>query len=328
VELNQLDAATIRRAASAFAQYLSDQRQAADAPLRVLIACDARPITFELLAAAAHGLQSSGADVFELGSATSGSLSFAMAKHPGTAALLIGNSCGERHTISLRFWTDCGSPVSQHAGLETIQQKFADPAARQVRTFGDATRVSVDREYLEDVAPSLHGLRPLRIGLDTESAALRSHIAALNELGPCEFYVNPQEAQGDYHFRVRVDGDGEVCRFFDEMGNLVPAESTFSIVAREMSSLSPDSPVVVEAEATSSPIAALGLRPIYCTASRAAMFRAMRDSRASLGGGTSGRIWLGGDYPAADALKSILLLLIAMSRSDAPLSQVVRDCGR
>ena len=51
----------------------------------------------------------------------------------------------------------------------------------------------------------------------------------------------------------------------------------------------------------------------------------MRTSGALLGGGTSGRIWHREAVPAADALKTLTMLLAILSKSDAPLSQVVDE---
>jgi hypothetical protein len=50
------------------------------------------------------------------------------------------------------------------------------------------------------------------------------------------------------------------------------------------------------------------------------MARSMAEHRARLGGGPSGRLWYGS---AADALQTLTHLLVLLSQSDRPLSQLL-----
>jgi len=56
------------------------------------------------------------------------------------------------------------------------------------------------------------------------------------------------------------------------------------------------------------------------------MDNAMREHGAMAGGGPSGRLWFGGEAPAADILKALALLLTIMSQSDRSLCEMVREC--
>ena len=50
----------------------------------------------------------------------------------------------------------------------------------------------------------------------------------------------------------------------------------------------------------------------------------MRQHDALLGGGPSGRLWHAvGRLPLADALRTLTLLLVLLSRDDSPLSEVL-----
>jgi phosphomannomutase len=85
--------------------------------------------------------------------------------------------------------------------------------------------------------------------------------------------------------------------------------------------------VVVEEATSASTVRRLrrqGHRVVACPALRAEMYDACRQSRATLGGGPSGRFWHAmEDHPVADALVSLTLLLAHLSRSDRSLSQVL-----
>jgi phosphomannomutase len=65
---------------------------------------------------------------------------------------------------------------------------------------------------------------------------------------------------------------------------------------------------------------------VVAGATRSEMFTAARQSGAVLGGGPSGRYWFAcSAVPLADALCAVSLLLAILSKTDRPLSQVVRE---
>jgi phosphomannomutase len=55
------------------------------------------------------------------------------------------------------------------------------------------------------------------------------------------------------------------------------------------------------------------------------MDETMRASEAIFGGGPSGRFWYREANASPDALKTLTMLLTILSKSDAPLSQVVDE---
>jgi len=90
----------------------------------------------------------------------------------------------------------------------------------------------------------------------------------------------------------------------------------------------PPRPQVVVEEGSSpvlaGKIAALGGQFVAADPHRATMAAAMRQHDALLGGGPSGRFWHAvGRLPLADALRTLTLLLVLLSRDDRPLSEVL-----
>jgi phosphomannomutase len=57
-------------------------------------------------------------------------------------------------------------------------------------------------------------------------------------------------------------------------------------------------------------------------ATMAEMSHAMREQRATLGGGNSGHLWFREACPTSDAVITLAHVLALLSRSDAPLSEV------
>jgi phosphomannomutase len=108
----------------------------------------------------------------------------------------------------------------------------------------------------------------------------------------------------------------------------VPSERLLLLMAREIIVADAANAAVVLEEEASPPVASwiaqLGCGIVRSHARRAAMDGAMREHGAVLGGGPSGQIWhLVTGQPLPDALWTITRLLVLLSRSDRPLSQVL-----
>ncbi len=137
--------------------------------------------------------------------------------------------------------------------------------------------------------------------------------------------------RAEAHFGLWIDGDGEACRLVDERGQEVRHDEWLWLTAKRLLELHPGAAFVLERRANPSVaerIIGAGGRASFSEPVRAAVHDAMREHGALAGGGPSGRLWFGGDIPAADALKALALLLTVLSQSDRPLSEAVRDQAR
>ena len=169
-----------------------------------------------------------------------------------------------------------------------------------------------------------------------DSAALRTGVAAAKmglspSAAPGQERIGQQILAQQAHFGLSIADDGETCRLWDEQGRAVPSESVLLLVARHLlgqQTAAEDGAAVVVEEGASAAlaesIASCGGAPVHAAAARSAMAAAMRDHRALIGGGPSGRYWYpAGPFAVPDALKTLSLLLVLLSRDDRPLSQVL-----
>jgi len=131
------------------------------------------------------------------------------------------------------------------------------------------------------------------------------------------------------HFGASIEDDGEVCRLFDEQGSAVPAESLLLLLVRHILSENPQAAIVLEDSASPAlveEIGALGGRVVRSRPARADMAASMRQHGALFGGGPSGRFWTpAAAIPLPDALKTLTLLLVLLSRGDRQLSEVLKQ---
>jgi phosphomannomutase len=298
----------------------------------ILLAGDARPLTAELLAAAAEGLRSSGCNVVDIGPSTAPCLAFAVGHLQAAGGLLLGNPGEDSHTVGMKFWFAGPRPLSIGGSLEPIVERYEAGREQPARVHGQLCRYEADRPYLARIAERYHALRPLRVVVDSASRPTLDFLQRLAATVACEIIPSrtarsglPRQILADAaHFAACIDGDGESCRVFDEQGRPVPAERLLLLLA---SGAAPPGAAVLEAE--TSPVVAdrlesVGIRVTRSSPRRADMAAAMIEHAAVLGGGPSSRFWYcEAGLPLCDALMTVTRLLVALSQGDAALSQLL-----
>ena len=326
----------------------------------VVIAGDGRPMSCELVAAVGEGLRWAGCRVVDIGPATAACLTFAIDHLAASGGILVGNPGEKPQMVGLKFWAG-PRPLSAGGTLDALQQMYQAGVDRPTRRYGPLRRFQAELPYLAGLAGYYHALRPLRFVLESSCGPLVEYSKKLTGSVACRIIecrsANAPErlserivAEGA-HFGVAVGSDGETCRLYDEQGRRVPAERLLLLVAGHLlgdcpdfragdcpdfraakMGLSPSSAqrTLVLEEGTTTEVAdtirAAGGRVALSGARRAEMAAAMRAHGGLLGGGPSGRLWYDSDgLPLPDALRTLTLLLVLLSQSDRPLSEVL-DC--
>lgn len=291
VYLNDFHPKTAKDLAAAFGVYLGRAEvEAAQAPV-VVIGGDGRPLTPEVTAAVSEGLRWAGCHVVDIGQASAACLAFAIEQVQASGGILVGNPTSLAQTVGLRFWAAGARPLSAGPALEAVRNLFEAGTDRPTRRYGSLRRFQADIPYLASLAEQYHALRPLRFVLDTNCRPLLGYLEKLLrpvacELLPCRTTSEqlPSQIQADKaHFGARIDDDGQRLLLWDERGQRVDSERLLGLIARHRQADQPGSDIVVEQDA-------------------------------------SGRLWYGN---TADALQTLTHLLVLLSQSDRPLSQVL-----
>lgn len=348
---NELLPGDVRRFAAAFGSCLLNEERTTDRAPQVILAGDGRALTAELVAAAGEGLRMSGCAVIDIGAATSGLLAWAVRERRAAGGLLIGNEPGEPHTASVKLWGAGARPWSLGGSAEPLRSMLLSPLARPTRHAGPIERFQAEEGYLQSLRPLYHGLRPLRIVLDTRSLALVKQLESLLATSACHVIRPQPPGQGEPQTGVRaaatflerrlvmlsrqvrrdqadfglwIDGDGEICHLVDETGRLIAPTRLLATLLVPLGTSSAAIAVVEQGvdletirQAIPQPVTLIESR-----ATREAMFLAMQASGAAIGGGASGRYWFNHGAPQADALLTLSLVLSLLSQTDRELSVV------
>lgn len=297
---------------------------------RLVVADDNRALSAALLQAASDAVRHVGGHVINLGSATSAALVDTLLRQQADGGLLVGNAGGGARTASLRFWGPRAMPWSSPGALDELRAS-AETDGRPVRSEGGASRHRPEADYLPQLEPYFHALRPLRIAVRCGSDPLWRYLRRLVSRVACQLVSASESDPGEatrFHAHVWIDGDGEALRLRDERGEPVSGGQMLLLLAalrRAQGTGRSKKETVVLEEGSGKTLAAglkeLGYRVVRCPPVRQSVFTAMHKHRAVLAGGGSGRCWF--DGPRADALMALAQILVLLSRSDRPLSQVV-----
>jgi hypothetical protein len=336
---NEVTRAGIRRVGTAAAMYARGHGspcRRASSPPKLVLAGDGRSQTAELVAAAAEGIRWAGVDVIDVGAATSAGTALAIARHDVQGGLLVGNPAGRAETAGVRLFGPRGEPLSQPGHLEAVRRLLGARSDRPSRCFGRYSQASIAVDHFGLLRPWYHALRPLRFVVVSSSEPALVLLRRLTETGGCRTITatDPRQLRERVlalgaHFGVWIGDDGETCRFLDERGVALAADSLAHLwgeILGERTGL--DAAASVEWHAGP-------------WESREAAARAFLGRAAAVAVTPEGRIWFrppalpspAGACPTepnglrwpqglivADALIGITLLLAALSRSDRSLS--------
>jgi len=283
---NELTPEVTRQAGAAFGLLLREQSPGPSWPT-VLVAGDGRRLTSPLVAAVAGGLRWSGCHVVDVGAATSGCLAFGMRQSRADGGVLVGNPGHRSHEAGLWFWVGqrplaasgdspgaTGVPPSatgvspvkseelgqrcamaQAPCLEQLELLYHGHLDRPTREFGTLARVSFESDYLGSLAGWYHGIRPLRVVLDTHGRPLLDYVHRLSRSLACEFFDELTDTPAvevprhKAHFGVEIDGNGERARVWDERGEPVDDERLLQLIARHLREHGEDRPEPETADA-------------------------------------------------------------------------------
>ena len=221
--------------------------------------------------------------------------------------------------MGLKFWAH-GEPLSQGGLLDDMAASLGMRPGearidRPTRKFGAMRHFAAADIYLSDFRPAYHALRPLRFVLDCTVEPVVDYLKELMhnvacQIIPCGTAKYRGTASGraaQAHFGIQFGDDGENCRVVNERGQSVEIERLSALVAASLAC-----PVMQGGEL------------------RQQTFLRIRESRLRPAPPTRpARLWYTtGHAPLPDALRTLTILLVLLTRDDLAFSAVLDREGR
>ena len=316
--------------------------------IRVAVGSDGRGLSAELVQAVAEGVRWTGAACVDCGETTAPGIAWMQRALETEGALLIGNPLGLAQSAGIRFWGPVARPWSSPGELDTLLELTSSGIDRPGRTSGLSSRQPMHALYLDTFREAYHALRPVKLVLDTACRRLTLDLNQLLENVACRMlplrrvgeigkrptapltgeHAIARQVRGEAaDFGIWIDGDGEACRVWDELGEPVSGEVLLFVLLQAVDDNAPRN-IVLESDsfpAIAKTIKSRGFIVKAGDTTRQSMHDQIAKFTPAWGGGPSGRLWLASHSPAPDSLLTLTRLLQLLSRSDRPLSQVVAE---
>jgi len=316
---------------------------------KVVVARDIRPHSEPLFAALAKGITEQGADVIDIGHASTPMSYFANGTLGADASVMITASHNPAEWNGFKLCRAQAVPISGATGILDIERivtegTFAPKAAEP----GKISAYDILPQYVKHVAQFAHLKRPVHVAIDFangmgiwEVQTLKGIITwdGLFETPDGRFpnhEANPlhhatlkdlQEKvrKGRYAFGVAYDGDADRAGFVDEKGEIIPMDLITALVAQDV--LATRRGVIFydlrSSWVVKEVIAAAGGTPMMSRVGHAFIKQQMREHNALFAGELSGHYYFKDNFTAESSALAILSLANIVSKSDKPLSALI-----
>ena len=348
---DQVDEELARRTGAAFVEVVG--------ATTVVVGHDMRPSSPGLADAFANGAARAGADVVNIGLASTDGLYFASG-HLGHPGAMFTASHNPAQYNGIKLCRTHAQPVGMDTGLAEIRDAVAageTPAASTPGTVSEQDVLEAYAAHLISLAP-VSGRR-LKVVVDAGNG-MAGHTAPVVferlgqhqvELVPMYFELdgsfpnheaNPIEAENLVDLQRRVveegadiglafDGDADRCFLVDEKGDAVsPSTLTALIAARELEK-EPGATVIhnlITSRAVPELVTELGGTAVRSRVGHSYIKGTMAETGAIFGGEHSGHFYFRDFWRADSGMLAALHALAALAESDQPLSELLGEYER
>ena len=354
---DELDAADAEKIGRVFVTWLGNGQQAAGNRLTILVARDMRKSGDELHPAVIRGIAAQGADVVDVGLATSPLFYYSVWQASADAGVMVTASHNPGKYNGFKMTRAEAVPISRDTGLLAIRdlvEKWSLRAPSVSRNDGHVGTVSTadfSDGYLTYATAGAENVGPLKVVIDCGNGMvgllIRRVLACLPQVQATVLYeeldgsfphheANPlkEENMRDLQERVRAekgdigvafDGDGDRVGFTDENGVTVPGDFVTALLAQEVLREKPGAKILYDLRsswATKEAIEAAGGTPVMSRVGHSYIKEQMRTERAVFAGEMSSHFYFQ-EYYAESAVRAMVLLLRVLSERQQSFAQLV-----
>jgi phosphomannomutase len=323
----------------------------------IVVGRDMRPSSPELSAAFASGAAGAGADVTDIGLASTDLLYYGSGSLDLPGAMFTASHNPARYN-GIKLCRAGAAPIGQGSGLEEIQ---ALVEADEARPAGRAGRI-VERDLLPDYAAHLHslvdlsGIRPLTVVVDAGNGmaghTVPAVFAGLNvRLIPLYFELDGTFPNHDANpivpanlvdltaavrehgadLGLAFDGDADRCWVMNERGESVPPSVVTALVASRELAREPGSTVIhnlITSRSVPEVVRESGGVAVRTRVGHSYIKQEMARTGAIFGGEHSAHYYFRDFWRADTGMLAALHVLAALGSQDRPLSRLVSAFDR
>jgi len=349
---SELDLDTARKIGHAFTRLLGAKR--------LLVGQDMRTHSPEVADAVIEGMNDAGAEVLDIGLASTPMVYFAIGSHQVDGGLVVTASHNPGDYNGMKLCGKGATPISRANGIADIERMCAEPYPGPVAERGQRKELDLLAAYADHVASFCTMDRPVRIAIDAANGMAGYTLPSILErlplvdaktmlmepdgtfpaheanpikeenLDPVRLLVKKSVAQ----FGVGFDGDADRCCFVDENGLTVSADLMTALLAGQFLKKTPGAPIVYDLRSSwvvKEEIERAGGVAIRDRVGHSFIKATMREKGAVFAGELSGHFYFGDNFTTDSgvlAMVSALNLLGSAAGGGKSLSELTKNLRR
>ena len=321
---------------------------------KVVVARDCRKSSDSLFAAFTKGLNDEGADVLDVGLASTPMSYFANATLKADGSVMITASHNTKEWNGCKLCKANAVPISGATGIKDIEAIVAAmPDGEPPAGTGTIEKVDIAAAYGEHVRKFAHLMRPVHVAMDfangmgiAESVAFKGQDMLTHDDLYGEYdgefphhAANPLEHEtlddiralikanpGKYAFGVAYDGDADRAGFIDEKGEIIPMDFITALISQDLLKSNPGAVCFYDLRSTKmveETILASGGKPMMSRVGHSFIKEQMRQNDAIFAGELSGHYYFKANSTAESSSMATYALANIVSASDKPLSELI-----
>jgi phosphomannomutase len=345
---DQIDEPTSARIGAAFAAVTGAES--------VAIGRDMRVSSGPIATAFTEGVTSQGADVVDIGLVSTDALYFASG-HLSMPGAMVTASHNPAQYNGIKLCKAGAAPVGEETGLRDIR-RLAQEGLGPAESTGSVTEQDIIGRFVDHClrVVDVSGLRPLKVVVDAANGMAGKIVPPVFaelpvELIPLYFELDGtfpnhpadpiQEANlvdliaaikaNEAALGLAFDGDADRAFLVDELGQPASGSLVTALVAAEVLSAEPGASIVhnlICSRVVPETILEHGGKPIRSRVGHSFIKQVMAETGAAFGGEHSGHYYFRDNFRADSGILCALNILRALSRQDAPMSEVLRPLRR
>ncbi len=316
-------------------------------PGRIVVSRDMRESGPEVQAAFVRGATAGGADVVDIGEASTPMNYFAIGHYGFDGGVQVTASHNPAEYTGFKMSRAEAVPISGDTGIQTIEALVRGGPLPDAPSRGSVSALDIREDYVRHVLSFAGEIEPLKVAVDAANGMGGLEVELIFPHLPVELvplYLerdgtfphhepNPLRAvnQRDLIAKVRetgadlgvgLDGDADRACFVDERGEIVTNDLITALLAMEVLPRHPG-PVVYDLRSSrvvAEVIREYGGEPIRERVGHAFLKARMRETGAVFGGEFSGHYYFRENYCADSSIIAVLKVLNLLSRRGRPFS--------
>ena len=349
---SELDLDTARKIGHAFTRLLKAKR--------LLVGRDMRVHSPEVAEAVIDGMRDAGAEVLDIGLASTPMVYFAIGSHQVDGGLVVTASHNPGEYNGMKLCGKGATPISRANGIADIERMCAEPYPGPIGKRGGLVELDLLAAYADHVASFCKMDRQVRIAIDAANGMAGYTLPAILERLPqIEAKTMLMEPDGTFpaheanpikeenldgvrmlvgkslaQLGVGYDGDADRCCFVDETGKTVSADLMTAVLAREFLKTKPGAPIVYDLRSSwvvKEEIERAGGVAIRDRVGHSFIKATMREKGAVFAGELSGHFYFADNFTTDSgviAMVSVLNLLGSDAAGGKTLSELTADLRR